>query len=43
MTNLIIMFGIGVIVGAALGAVIVGLLTVNATKSRIKEQKEKEK
>ena len=43
MTNLIIMFGVGVIVGAALGAIIMGLLTVSALESRIEEQKGNQK
>ena len=43
MANLIIMFGVGVVVGAALGAIIMGLLTVSAIESRIEEQREKGK
>lgn len=40
MTNLIIAFGIGVIVGAALGATIVGFSIINKFESRIKQKKE---
>ena len=37
MANLIIMFGVGVVVGAALGVIIMGLLTISAIESRIEE------